>query len=129
MKKSYLNRSSKKGVSLIEVIVAIFIITLISATATTFIISANKIEERNLSGVEVAIISENAVECFRFCEDDSSFLALLQKTDSFESKNGVIVLEKPTYLVVIDADFTLSLISIQAIDNGGKQIYSISYGK
>ena len=118
----------RKGITILEVIVAIFIITIISASATSFVIIANKIEQKNVNGVEVSIISENAVELFRFSDTQEEFLALLNKTNDFTIKNDTIVLENQNYMVVIRADFTLNTLIIVALDSGGSQIYNLSYG-
>ena len=117
-----------KGVSLVEVIVAILIITIVSITATTLILSSSRVEERNLRGVEVSVITENAVECFRFAEDKNEFLTLLSKTGEFSLEEDNVVFQSQNYKVIISADFTLKKITVLAVDSNEKEFYSLTYG-
>ena len=57
---------SRRGVGLVEVIVALAIIVIVSASAVTLITSHVKLEASTVATVEAASIAENAVECYRY---------------------------------------------------------------
>ena len=66
-------KKSKRGISLIEVVVAVFIITLISAAATTLILTSAKNDQKNMRDTQIALVTKSAVDCFRYAEDMQEF--------------------------------------------------------
>ena len=120
----------KRGISLVEVIVSIFIITLISASATTIILTSAKNEQVSLIDTQIALATETTIECFRFAEDIDEFYSVLYLADNdFSKQDSTITLNKEGFSLDIMADFTAKQIVITALDAKGQELTSVSYKK
>lgn len=95
------NISSRKGVSIVEVVVALVIITVISASALSMMMMSVKVERKALTAIEIENAAEDAVDCFRFAQNNAEFLECLQKTGDFVEEDGNFVLHGPAYTVTI----------------------------
>ena len=62
-----MDKKFKRGISLVEVVLAIVIITMVSIFATTLVVSSVQNESKNVRDNEIVTIAENAIECYRFC--------------------------------------------------------------
>ena len=122
-------RNFKRGVSMMEVVIAIFIISLVTAVSATLIVSAVKNEEQTLRTTQIAVICDNAIDCFNVASNDEEFISLLQKTDSFVKDEQSFKLEKSNFTVLLFTDFSQDKLSILCTDNGGNTIYSNNYVK
>ena len=128
MKK--LAKKLKRGISLVEVIVSIFIITLISASATTIILTSAKNEQVSLRDTQIAIATETTIECFRYAESLDEFYSVLYLADDdFSKQDSTITLNKKSFTFTIMADFTAKQIVIKALDKKGQELSSVSYKK
>ncbi|MBE7081884.1 MAG: hypothetical protein E7372_04930 [Clostridiales bacterium] len=128
MKK--LAKKLKRGISLVEVIVSIFIITLISASATTIILTSAKNEQVSLRDTQIALATETTIECFRFADDIDEFYSVLYLADNdFSKQDSTITLNKEGFSLDIIADFTAKQIVITALDKKGQELSSVSYKK
>lgn len=75
------NICSRKGVSLVEVVIALAIITLVSIATLTVIFMSVNVERKTVAAAEVGNMAENAVECFRFADgNEDVFVECLNKT-------------------------------------------------
>lgn len=122
----------KRGISLIEVVIAIFIITLITGTAITVISASAKNEQQNLRDTQVALSTQTAIDCFNYANDFDEFLVVLSIVDSdYKNSQGtnVVTLEKQSYNLSITADFDQKVISISAKDKAGKSLSNVTYKK
>lgn len=137
MRKNFFNGlkrcRSRKGITLVEVVVALTIITVISG-ATVLLLSASvRSDARTLDSFYASAEAENAVECFRFADDGSELLRALDAVDpdykQSETDGRIFVLRKNTYTVKITADFTYNTIEITVVDIYGDTIYSLDYKK
>ena len=72
--------NSKKGFTIVELVVALAIITIVSATAIGIINVQNTVYLRTVQTVEATNIAENAIECFRWADDANEFEAAFKKT-------------------------------------------------
>jgi len=122
-------KKSKRGISLVEVIVAIVVITIISVSATTVILSSSKNDQTNLRTTQIALTSKSVVDCFRFADDLEEFCNTLKKVDDFNTDNATITLNKETFSLTIEADFTERKVTITALDNKGKELTKVQYSK
>jgi len=120
---------TKKGFSIMAVVVAIAIISIVSVATTTLMIRSVKIERENLVGMEVSLHAKNAVECFRFSNSQDEFFDLISKSGDFFRAEEDITLKKRGYTVIINADFNSGLLSFEAIDGEGERLLSLSYKK
>lgn len=122
----------KRGISLIEVVIAIFIITLITGTAITVISASAKNEQQNLRDTQVVLSTQTAIDCFNYANDFDEFLVVLSTIDNdYKNSQGtnVVTLEKQSYNLSITADFDQKVISISAKDKAGKSLSNVTYKK
>lgn len=95
------NIASRKGVSIVEVVVALVIISIISASALSMMMMSVKVERQSLTAIELENTAEDAVDCFRFAQNNADFLECLQKTGDFVEEDGNFVLRAGSYTVTI----------------------------
>lgn len=62
----------RRGVSIVELVVALAIISIISGSALSIMLSSSKNESKIMREIEVTNQAENAVECFRYVIDASN---------------------------------------------------------
>ena len=62
------NMRSRKGVSMVEVVVALVVITIISLATLSVVFVSAKVESKTIVAMEVRNSAENAMECFRFAD-------------------------------------------------------------
>ena len=95
------NRRSRRGISIVEVVIALVIITIISASALSMIMMSVKVERKSVTALEVDNCAENSVECFRYAGNKTEFLECLQKTGDFTVEDSTFVLRTTDYTVTI----------------------------
>ena len=120
----------KRGISLIEVVITIFIITLISASAVSLIITATKNDQNNIRDTEIALATKTVVDCFNYAtnfEEFSETLSLVDLVDDNDQDGNKITLSKQNYRLVID--FTNANVTIKAFDNEGNELSKVIYNK
>ena len=133
--------NSKKGFTIVELVVALAIITIVSATAIGIINVQNTVYLRTVQTVEATNIAENAIECFRWANGDTdkfeeTFKKSLDKaedlknvTDADGNKiSGNYIVEKNNMIVEITITVTENKIDIYAHD-GNKDILTKSYSR
>ena len=120
---------NKRGMTLLETVVALALLAIISVVSISVSVMSIKSEEKNIQATEIAIICENAVECFRFDSDPNKFKDLFEKTGENLSKgeksDNVFTIEKSSYSVTIT--IVEQKISIVATGKNGAEIYSLEY--
>ncbi|MBQ3116517.1 MAG: hypothetical protein IJC07_05765 [Clostridia bacterium] len=123
-------KNKKRGISIMEVVVAILVITIISVSATTLALSSTKNQKSTARGIEIACFCENTIESFRFYDDYDQFVAQVKDFDSSAvEQNGEITVQKNGYEILIITDWQNNHISITATSEKGDDLYSISYTK
>ena len=81
---------SRRGISMVEVVVALTVIVIVSAAALSLITAHTHLEARTAQTIEATNIAENAVECFRFDSTEEGFKdAFLQTGVSYDETEGV----------------------------------------
>ena len=65
--------SSHRGFTVLEVVIALTVIVIVSASAFALIHSHIKLEHDSIQRIEATNIAENAIECFRFAKDEAEF--------------------------------------------------------
>lgn len=65
--------SSRRGFTVLEVVIALTVITIVSASAFALIHSHLKLEKQSVQSIEATNIAENAIECFRFANNNKDF--------------------------------------------------------
>ena len=75
---------------MLEVVIALTVIAIVSASAFALIHSHIKLEKQSVQSIEATNIAENAIECFRFANDLTSF------ENAYEAVVGKDVLPSPS---------------------------------
>lgn len=121
----------KRGMSLVEIVVSIFIITLMSATAITLISTSIKSDQKNLRDTEIALATKSVIDCFNFANDFEEFYDVLCTLDDDYTKDeqGEISLSKKRFILVVTADFVQNEITVEAFDKAGNSLSTTSYNK
>ena len=130
--------NSKKGFTIVELVVALAIITIVSATAIGIINVQNTVYLRTVQTVEATNIAENAIECFRWAVNNATeeknaeniFEEAFAKTGYKFTKNesGKYTIETNGMTVEITITVTENKIDIYAHD-GNKDILTKSYSR
>ena len=118
---------SRRGISLVEVVVALAVITIISAAALSLVISSARVDANSLRSTQVMMAAENVLECYRFAENDGDFADLLQKTGDYKGSDGVFVLTEKSYTITVN--YTGTKLTFSATDGDGEEIYSYEFDK
>ena len=139
------NMRSRRGVTLVEVVIALVVIGIISVATLTVIFSSVQIENKTVVAMDVRNQAENAIECFRFAKGDREiFIACLNRTtvgdepDFVEAQDNslVYVLDKGGYKTTItvtvemQADNTEIMTSFDFVamyENDGKEIHRFEF--
>lgn len=124
--------SSRKGISLVEVVVALAIIAIISTAAFSLMVLSANIEADAVRTTSISAAADDVLDCFRYAEDETEFYATLCKLDAYErSEAWKYVLNKPTYTLYINVeDGKLSFTAYETEDGEtGDLIYSYEYKK
>lgn len=121
-----LNIASRKGVSMVEVVVALVIISIISASALSMMMMSVQVERKALTAMEVENSAEDAVDCFRFAKNNNQvFLECLQKTGDFVEEDGNFVMRGPAYTVTIRPG--ANQFEYSAVSSDGEEICVFTY--
>ena len=138
------NIRSRRGVTIMEVVIALVIITTISAVSLSMIVISHDMEAKAESAITAKNAAENAIECFRFADGNkTTFWECLKKTaDAYEfigftndGQEGAVDKTDPSAnrarLVENGCTVTVSWINgkilFSAINAKGEEIYSFTY--
>lgn len=130
MKRLLKKIKNKRGISLAETIVAIALLTIVSVVIVTISVYSVRTERKNLRNMEVAVLSENAVDCFYFSDNIEQFSDLMEQTNSgYIYDNNVFTLKKTNYQITLNLSADFKTLLITALDDTGKKIYTFSCSK
>lgn len=127
---------SRKGLSLVEVMVALAVIAIISAAALSLVVSSSRLDAKSVKTAKVMMAAENALECFRYANNTKELSDLLNETGTFYiSPDGKLVTSANGYVIHITVDETynkLTFIAYETNDEGKKtneEIYKYEFTK
>ena len=135
------NIRSRKGISMVEVVVALVVITIISLATLSVVFVSAKVEAKTFVAMEVRNSAENAVECFRFANGDKDIFRktlnlsvgvdeTVQASAWEEVENGYSY-NAGRYIVTItlnkDENDKLVSFTYEAKDSAGKDIYEFTF--
>jgi len=121
---------SRKGMSMVEVVIALVIISVISASALSMIMMSVNVEADAVRSFEVSESVDNAMDCFRFAETPAEFLEALKMTALYEQDP-----ENPDRFLLKAAGFTVTVtvsgdqFEYTAVNVDGEVIYAFTYHK
>lgn len=84
-------KNTRKGITIMEMVIALTVITIISGAALSIILSSLKVESRSAQIVEVTNLVESSIECFQYSDNDNEYLDLLHKIDEKFTKTIVYI--------------------------------------
>lgn len=84
-------KNTRKGVTIMEMVIALTVITIISGAALSIILSSIKVESRSAQIVEVTNLVESSIECFQYSDNENEYLDLLHKIDEKFTKTIVYI--------------------------------------
>ena len=120
---------SRRGISLVEVVVALTVIAIISSAALSLVISSARVDANSLRSTQVMMAAENALECYRFAESEEEFAALLEKTGDYKKVDDAYVLTEKAYVITVNVNYTDTKLTFSATDSDGKEIYKYEFNK
>ncbi len=120
---------NRRGFTVVELVVAMAIIVIVSATAIGLINMQNNIYLRTTQTAEATNMAENAVECFRFVKNnsDANFEELFEKTGydlEYDENTNTYITETSSMTVTITINGNTLEFNAQ---DGDKEILSKSY--
>lgn len=139
MHKTPQNRiKRKRGISLLEAVICLTIITLVSGAFVSIAMIFSKAEVKNTTHLQAISYGESIVECFRYCKSkkdiesaltnlDASFVAVVP--DDKSEGDATYRLEKTGYVINVVINFSQNKLEIQIADHIGNEISRLSYEK
>lgn len=129
-------KNTKKGFSLVETVIALAVISIVGAASVSMMASSAKTEAKTENMLAVTNLAENAVECFRFADDNDEFFEYLQIVDSGFSKTQIdgeseeiqYSLNKNAYTVTLTVSYLNSSLKFIAYGSDRETLYSLNYG-
>ncbi len=130
MKKKRNNLKTKKGVTIIEVVIALVLIGVIMASAISVIMMSVQVENNSSAAVLLQTSAENILECFRFAKTEEEFVQAVSKCGNYQtSGDGSLFLLGTDLVITIKSDFTENKLEFYATNSKGDEIYSFNYSK
>ena len=124
--------SARKGMSLVEVVVALAVIAIISSAAFSLVLSSANLEADAVRTTAVSAAADDVLDCFRYADNNEEFFEAISKLDEYQNTgDGQYVRNKPNYTVYVNVeDDTLSFNAYKTSDGEtGELIYSYQYKK
>ncbi len=121
------NHSTRRGISIVEVTIALVIISILSIAALSMIQVSVNVEQKTMIALEATNAGENAVECFRYAETDEEFLECLLLTGDYVERDGNYVLYGDTYTVTVRPEG--NQLDYSAVNADGEEIYAFTFRK
>ena len=119
--------SSRKGVSLVEVVVALAVISIISFAAFSLILSSMDLENNIMRDVEISASADDVLDCFIFAEAEGKFAEGMHVLGYMSSANGIYRLDKGSY--VIEVTYSEKKMDFKAKDENDNIIFEQTYRK
>lgn len=107
---------NKKGVSMVEAVIAMSVIAIISFSAVDFINRYSDMNVRMIYRTDARVTAENALECFKYADTPEEFFGALSLCKSGFEKSG-------NAYNYDDYNFTVSIIA--EFMDGGRGVFSV----
>lgn len=128
MKKAYKNLKTKKGITIVEVVITLVLIAMVMASAISVIIMSIDIENNSATAVEMKNSAQNVLECFRFAESEEEFSQALSKCGNYQkADDGSYILTGTNLIITVKPNFTENKLEFYATNSDGDEIYSFGY--
>ena len=125
---------NKKGFSLVEVIIAMTVIAIVSATALTIVLTSADNTRAAMYKADAQYLVADAIECFKVSATKEELVdALMARGDLNENdKEGspvVLIMQESGYFVFIDWNESYMSIQVKKDDNTEDVVASAEYIK
>lgn len=126
-------RSLKRGFTIVEVAVAMTVITIVSIS-TIKVVQKSRIQAATTSKYALArSIANNALEVFKYADTENEFyVGLLNVTYSVKKNNSTYTFSDNLYTLTIVASFeeeTRDSFMVRCVDYENKQLFQFYYTK
>lgn len=118
-----------RGMTVVEVTIALVIITIISAAAVGMVLRSVSVEANYLAIADAQSSAADVLNCFRFSEDADTFLQALQALDNFayNQEENAYVCRSKTITVTVKASFSPKKLDYTVAKPSGETIYSYTF--
>lgn len=129
---------SKGGFTILEVVIAMAIIAIVTATAASIMTSAQKSMARSQKSVLAANDIANITECFKYTVCESGSIDDFEKAvvfafglapEGFTTTDGVYGLTRDGYVITVTVTTTRTEQTVNSVakDGDGKVIFELTY--
>lgn len=130
MKNKFKNLKSKKGITIVEVVITLVLIATIMASAISVIMMSIEVENNSAAAVKLQTSAENILECYRFAKTEEEFAEAIAKCGDFKkADDGSFVLAGTDVTITVKSNFTENKLEFSATNSNGDEIYSFGYQK
>lgn len=123
MKKPMKKLPGKNGFTLVEVVVALAIIVTVSVAAMSFIKTSSIASDRELAYSEARLYASNALEIFKYAEDQAKYDELVK--DKLTKPDSGYVSVK----ITANYEATESTFTATATKQNGDELFTFTYKK
>lgn len=113
----------KRGFSLVEVVVALAVIVTVSVAAMSFIKTSSIVSDRELAYSEARLYASNALEIFKYAEDQAQYTKLV-KEKLTKPESGYVSVEITENYTSETKTFTAT-----ATKQNGDELFILTYTK
>lgn len=127
-KKQWIRNHRRRGITMVEVVIAMVIIAVVSASALSMVMMSVNVETNTVVALEAANAAENILDCFRYAEDEDTFLQVLQKTAPYIlAPDGSLLLETKGCTITVRATFAPKQLECYGVDHKGEELFFYLY--
>lgn len=113
----------KRGFSLVEVVVALAVIVTVSVAAMSFIKTSSIASDRELAYSEARLYASNALEIFKYAENETQYTNLVTKKLT-KPDSGYVSVD-----IVVKTENIESTFTATATKQNGDELFILTYTK
>ena len=126
-----MKNNRRKGITMVEVVVALAMIMVVSASTLTVVMTSINVEENAVQSIALKNDATGVLNCFRYAESNEEFLNVLQKLGPYEYNNatGEYTCRLKGLLVLVRADFENNRLEYTAVNKEDESeiVYRYTY--
>ena len=131
-----MKRKQKRGFTVAELVIAMAVILIVTATALTVVFTSRTAGARALCRADAVRFSENVWECFKASDNTTEFLDAIKfaegETPAYDEATGIYTWTSPrhgyTATVKLDYDVPRPTLSVFVVEDGD-ELLSFEYEK
>lgn len=114
----------KRGFSLVEVVVALAVIVTVSVAAMSFIKTSSIASDRELAYSEARLYASNALEIFKYAENETQYTELVEKKLTPLDEDGYVSVK-----ITVNYEATENTFTATATKQNGDTLFKLTYTK